>query len=133
MSRPALRASSLNRFIGAESGLMTATTRSATTTLPYPMFTRRTCTPYPIVGLTSLNILNLFPQALHLGLHRHHPRRHLRGLRLGADGVDFPVDLLRQEVQASTHSLGHSLGLGPRAATLSFPGPGAQPAELVEV
>src|SRR5574341_2402643 len=85
---------SMSRFTGRESSATIATIRSATTTLPWPTFTRCVVPPFPL-----LKILRLLAHLLDRALRRERRLADLEVVRLRRDRVDLSVELLDQEVE----------------------------------
>src|SRR5215468_4363119 len=89
---------SIRRFTGRESSPTIATICSATTTFPCPTFTR--CVPDPPPPFARLlKVLRLLPHLLDDALGGERRLAELEVVGLGADGVDFAIQLLDQEVQ----------------------------------
>src|SRR4029453_9219330 len=84
---------SIRRFTGSESRPTIATICSATTTLPWPTFIRRT------VPFRLFKILDLLAHLLEDALARQRRLAELQIVGLAGHGVDLAAQLLEQEVQ----------------------------------
>src|SRR5438477_10115102 len=91
-------APSIRRFTGSESSATIATICSATTTLPWPTFMRRTEVP-----LALFKILDLFAHLLERALAGQRRLAQLQVVGLAGHGVHLAPQLLQEEIERPAH------------------------------
>jgi hypothetical protein len=92
------RASCTMRLIGADSGLIMATTLQPITMLPNPIFNK-----LKFIASPSFDILHLFANFFDFVFQLQDIFRHVGVVGLRANRIDFPVHFLNEEIELAAY------------------------------